>query len=205
MQVWNILHAARWKYMTQNSPSVHHRTTLSGYIFASKAVIDNWKKLVRQQHLFHTSSQYGELRPTSGWDGLAGLGHPNKFHRVSRLGFVIAPTSLNGSQPNCARCLAVSWAGRFVHSIYIFGGCCRLREFCQMQNDFTSKSGVLLYWQHYCTALEQWALAKLCGVQQRAPPIFDRAAIALGIGPHSSSCWMWRVERSASFVCVLGK
>jgi len=28
--------------------------------------------------------------------------------------------------------------------------------------------------------------AKLCGVEQRAPPIFGRAAIALGIGPHSS-------------------
>ena len=28
------------------------------------------------------------------------------------------------------------------------------------------------------------ASAKLCGVEQRAPPIFGRAAIALGIGPH---------------------
>jgi len=27
---------------------------------------------------------------------------------------------------------------------------------------------------------------KLCGVEQRAPPIFGRAAITLGIGPHSS-------------------
>jgi len=26
----------------------------------------------------------------------------------------------------------------------------------------------------------------LCGVEQRAPPIFGRAAITLGIGPHSS-------------------
>ena len=25
-----------------------------------------------------------------------------------------------------------------------------------------------------------------CGVEQRAPPIFSRAAITLGIGPHSS-------------------
>jgi len=41
-------------------------------------------------------------------------------------------------------------------------------------------------WQHYCTALQYWALAKLCGVEQRAPPIFDRVAITLGIGPHSS-------------------
>ena len=28
------------------------------------------------------------------------------------------------------------------------------------------------------------ASAKLCGVEQRAPPIFGRAAITLGIGPH---------------------
>jgi len=28
--------------------------------------------------------------------------------------------------------------------------------------------------------------AKLCGVEQRAPSIFGRAAITLGIGPHSS-------------------
>jgi len=39
-------------------------------------------------------------------------------------------------------------------------------------------------WQRYCT--EQWASAKLCGVEQRAPPMFGRAAITLGIGPHSS-------------------
>jgi len=34
-----------------------------------------------------------------------------KFQRVSRVGFVTAPTSLNGRQPNFARCLAVSLAG----------------------------------------------------------------------------------------------
>ena len=48
MQVWNVLHAARWKYRTQKwckkSPSGHHPTTLSGYIFATKACIDNRKK-----------------------------------------------------------------------------------------------------------------------------------------------------------------
>ena len=35
------------------------------------------------------------------------MGHPCKFQRVLRLGFVTAATSLNGSQPNFARCLAV--------------------------------------------------------------------------------------------------
>jgi len=39
---------------------------LSGYIFATKAPIDNRKKIVKQQCLSHMTSQYGELRPTSG-------------------------------------------------------------------------------------------------------------------------------------------
>jgi len=69
------------------------------------------KKLVRQQYLVHMPSQYGELRPTNGRDRLAGLGHPSKFQRGSLIGFVIAATSLNGYQPNFARCLAVCWAG----------------------------------------------------------------------------------------------
>ena len=41
-------------------------------------------------------------------------------------------------------------------------------------------------WQLYCTVLQQWASAKLFGVEQMAPPIFGRATIMLGIGPHSS-------------------
>jgi len=36
---------------------------------------------------------------------LASLGHLSKFQWVSRLGFVTAPTSLNRSQPNFARCI----------------------------------------------------------------------------------------------------
>jgi len=48
----------------KNSPSGHHCTTMSGYIFATKARINNRKKLVKQQCLPHMSSQYGELWPT---------------------------------------------------------------------------------------------------------------------------------------------
>jgi len=66
------------------------------------------------------SPQYGELRPTSGWDRFVSLGHPCKFQRVSDLGNA---------------------------------------------------------------ALQYWASAKLCGVEQRVPPIFGRAANTLGIGP----------------------
>jgi len=40
----------------KKSPSVHHRTTLLGYIFTTKARIDNWEKIVKQQYLLHMSS-----------------------------------------------------------------------------------------------------------------------------------------------------
>ena len=106
MQVWNLLHAARCKYRThksrQKSPSGHHRTTSSGYIFANKACIDNRKKLVKQQYLLHMSSLYGELRPTSGWDRFVSLGHPCKFQLVWSLGSVTARHSSSGRQPNFA-------------------------------------------------------------------------------------------------------
>ena len=43
-----MLYAARWECRMQKIakklPSVHHRTTLLDYIFATKAGIDNWKK-----------------------------------------------------------------------------------------------------------------------------------------------------------------
>ena len=69
-------------------PSGHHRTALSGYIFATKARIDNGQKLIKQQYLLHMSPQYGKLRPTSSWDCFLSLGHPCKFQWVSLLGSV---------------------------------------------------------------------------------------------------------------------
>jgi len=94
MQVWNLLHAARWKHRTQKSrqksPSGHHRTTLSGYIFATNAHIDNREKNLLSSNM---SPQYDELQPTSGWDRFISLGHPCKFQRLSRLGVL-----MHGSQ-----------------------------------------------------------------------------------------------------------
>ena len=60
------------------------------------------KKLVKQQYVLHMSPQYGELRPTSGWDRSGSLGHPCKFQRVSRLGSVTARHCSSGRQPNFA-------------------------------------------------------------------------------------------------------
>jgi len=80
MQVWNVLRAARWKCRTQK-------------------IAKNWPS---GQYLLHMSPQYGELRPTNGWDRLAGLGHLIIFQRVSRLGSVTALHFIRGCQPNSA-------------------------------------------------------------------------------------------------------
>ena len=59
-------------------------------------------------------------------------------------------------------------------------------------------------WQRYCTPLWYWASAKICGVEQRAPPLFGRAAITLGIGPHSSfSCFHRRYLLSFAAIAVV--
>jgi len=120
----------------EKSPSVHHRTTLPGSIFATKALLSIGRKLVKQQYLLHMSSQYDELRPINIWNRLASLVHgtPIYFNGFVTLGFVTAPTSLSRAQPNFAQCLAVSWGGTLYIYIYIFGGCCPIKEFCQVQN-----------------------------------------------------------------------
>jgi len=60
-----VLLAAHCKCRTQKSrqksPSGHHPTTLPSCVFATKACIDNRKKLVKQQYLPYMSPQYGEL------------------------------------------------------------------------------------------------------------------------------------------------
>jgi len=78
----------------------HHRPSFSGYIFTTKASIDNRKQLTKQQYVLQMTPQYGELRLASGWDRSGSLGHPCKFQRVSRLGSVTARHSSSGRQPN---------------------------------------------------------------------------------------------------------
>ena len=74
MQFWNLRHTARWKHRTQKnrrkSPSGHHPTTLSGYIFATKALSTIGKKLVKQQYLPtcpHNMVNFGSLAAEICW------------------------------------------------------------------------------------------------------------------------------------------
>jgi len=120
MQVWNVLHAACWKYMTQkmakNSPPAHLRTTLSGHIFTYR---QPEKNCLNRNISSTCPPQYGNFGPLTAKIVSGVWGTPANFN-----GFRFLPPLLHGT-------LVVD-------------------------------------------------------VEQRAPPIFGRAAITLGIGPHSS-------------------
>ena len=74
-------------------PSADHRTTLSGCIFATKACIDSWKKLVKQKYLLHMSPQYGEnFGPLTAEICWRVLGTPTNFN-----GFCVLAALLYGT------------------------------------------------------------------------------------------------------------
>jgi len=112
----------------RNLPSVLDRTSSLGYVFITKACIDN-----RGKNLFNSniSSQYGELWPTSGWDRLVGLGHPSIFQQDC----VLASLLHRRCSTEVNQILHDVWpSAGVVHYIYIFRGSCCLVEFYQVQN-----------------------------------------------------------------------
>ena len=115
------------KYRTQKSrqksPSGHHRTTLSGYICAIEAHIDNRRKTC--------SAAICPPDTTTIW------------------------------------CTSAQ----------------RLRSFRQFGAPHQISTG-FASWQRYCTACSSGRQLNFEGVEQRAPPMFGRATITLGIGPH---------------------
>jgi len=121
-------------------------------------------KSPKQQYVLHMSPQYmanfGRLTAEIG-SGVWGT--PANFNW-----FRVLPSLLQrrrspeaSGQSNFARCLAMSCAG----TLYIhFRGSCPWWNFPQCKIHFTSKSCFRLYLQRYCTAFQQRASAKLCGV-----------------------------------------
>jgi len=69
---WLAENTGRKKFSKiQNSSSAHHRTRLSGCIFATKACIDNRKKTFLNSNIFYTCSynmmNFGPLTAEIGW------------------------------------------------------------------------------------------------------------------------------------------
>jgi len=98
-------------------------------------------------------------------------------------------------------------ANQTLHDVWpspgLLHGSCPLTEFCQVQNARyiqVLRSPILAALQHGTPAA---GTAKLCGVEQRAPPIFDRAAIRLGIGPHSSFFFFLAISAVADWMSTI--
>jgi len=137
----NVLHAAHGKYRTQtiakNSLSAHHRTTLSGCIFASKACIDN-RKNVNQQYLLqlylHNMANFG---PLTADIGLPVWGTPVHFN-----GFRVLPSLLQRRRsPEANQTLHDAWPSPWlVVTIYTFSAALApLRHFIRSKIYFPSK------------------------------------------------------------------
>jgi len=71
MQVWNVPHAACWKYTTQKSPKICHLRTTHKAVFATKACIDNRKNLLNNNisSTYHHNMpwNFGPLTAEIGW------------------------------------------------------------------------------------------------------------------------------------------
>jgi len=69
MQIWKVLHAARWKCRTQKSPKSRHLRTIVQLCRAISLQLRHvstiGKKIVKQQYLLQMSPQYGERRPAA--------------------------------------------------------------------------------------------------------------------------------------------
>jgi len=118
--------------MTQKLPSGHHRTILLGYIFTTKARIDNRKKNLLSSNISSTCPynmvNFGPLPAESlslVW------GTPANFNGFRVLASLLqrrrsmeSNQTLRDVWPSPAR----------LHYIYIFGGCCPVTEFYQVQN-----------------------------------------------------------------------
>ena len=151
------------------------------------------KKLVKQQYLLDVSSEYGKLRCTNRRlrGRLWSLGHRSKFQRLSRMAMLLQWRC----SPEANQTLHDVWLSPgLVHCIYISGAFSLWLNLARLKIHFACLSCVLLFWQHYCTALELWASAThfwhgtrngIMEVSHKAPPIFGYAAIMFGIGPHS--------------------
>ena len=187
----------------KKSPSAYHRTTLSGNIFATEACIDSRKKLVKQRYCLHMSSQYGNFGPLTTEFGWRVWGTPANFNgfRV----WLYYCSDVTQRRPTKLYTMFGRLLGWYTMYTF-FGGFSPLAEFCQVQTSLCVKvlrSPILAALLHSTRpvgisqtlwhGMKNW----ITELSQGAPPVFGWVAIALGIGPHSSCCYI------ACFYCII--
>jgi len=180
--------------MTQKSAFGHHPTTLSGYIFATNAYIDNRENQLNNNISLTCPFNMVNFGPLAAEIGSLVWGRPTPPNfdgfRVLSSSLQSAATSLTGGQPNFARCLAVSCAATlYMHFRGLLppdrilpGG----KFTFHPSLVFSYIGSVLLHGTPAAGDVRRCTRNGITELSHRAPPIFSRAAITLGIGPHSS-------------------
>ena len=131
--------------------------------------------------------------PLTAEIGLPVWGTPANFIR-----FIVLPSSLRRRRSlEAKQTLHDIWPSPgLVHYVNIFGGFCRLTEFCQVQNSHyvqVLRSPILAALLHGTPAvgisqiLRRITRNGITQLSHTAPPIMGWVAIMLGFGPHSSS------------------
>ena len=181
--------------------SAHHRTTLSGYVFATKACIDNRKNLltaITSPHVLIIMTNFGPLAAEIYWR----VGVPQQLSTgfASSLRY-----STDVAQRRSTKLCKMS--GRLVgwYTIHTFWQLFLLMKFCQLQNSlcvqvlYSPILAALLHgtraaavsqtlWRGTRNGIRELLQSSYIGgaLCKRAPPIYGWTAITLGIGPHSS-------------------
>jgi len=147
----------------KNSLSAHHRTTLSGYIFATKAHIDKRKNLLNSNISStcpHNIVNFGPLTAEICWWL---WGNPANFNEFRVLASLLQRRHWTEVNPT----LHDVWrSSGLVQCIYIFRGSCHLTEFCQVPNSLCIQVLHSAILAALLPSIQQWASAKLCSVVQ---------------------------------------
>jgi len=132
---------------------------------------------------------FGPLTAEIFWRVWGTPANSNRFHVLASLLHRRRSTDVNQT-------LHDVWPSpALVYYIYIFWGSCPLTEFCQLQNSLcvqVFRSPILEALLHGTRAvgvsqsLRRSTRNGITELSQRAPPIFGRTAITLGICPHYS-------------------
>ena len=155
MQVWNVQHAARWKYVTQKAPKIGNLDTIAQLRWAISSQprhISTFGKMLNSNISStcpHNMVNFGLLMAEIG---LAVWSTPANFN-----GFCVLASLLQRRRSTEAnQTLHGVWPSpELVHYIYIFGGSCPVRIFpgtkftLRPSLAFSYIGSVILYWQRF--------------------------------------------------------
>jgi len=136
------------------------------------------KKLVKQQYVLQMSAQYGELRPTTGWDLLASLRHPANFNGFHVLAALLHGNQVVGVSETLRRWTdgatyvrqgdhhvghwSITFIFVYIYKLFVVAGYCSFCNFCDGRD---WKLSVLFYSAVISLVLTAWCWCSVLAVQ----------------------------------------